>query len=373
MNSKERFQADLAYHTPDRPPTKHYGTPEINNALMQHLGVSTYEQLQLKVGDDFRHVGPRYIGPALRTFPDGSWEGLWGERYANWSFGGGTYPEAVYLPFANLADPADLPARPASYYAEPPFPAPAWTDIASPTGRFPSPDWFDYSFIKEDIEKLHGYVVCTGDAGTPDFMNGIARCRGVERVLFDVGEENPVYLALMAQRFDFQYEMYRRVLEAAGGAIDVLCLGEDYGNQNGLMISPRKFDKLFAPYMKKLFDLAHHYGAKAMMHCCGSNRQLIPRFIELGLDILEVVQVDAAGMDITELHDHFYGKIAFCGSISVQNTLPFGTVQDVVREVELRKRLFAQGGMIIAATHDIQVGTPLDNILTMYRTIGSLS
>jgi len=350
MIPRERFYASMAYRTPDRPPTKHYGTPEINQALIEHFGLSTYEELLGKVGDDFRQVEPRYIGPPLRTFPDGSWEGLWGERYANWSFGGGTYPEAVVLPFAGMDDPALLPGE----------------------GRFPSPDWYDVSHVKADAQKHAGYVVCTGNAGVPDFMNGIARCRGVEKVLLDIGENNPAYLALMDQRFEFFYELYRRVLEAADGAVDVLCLGEDYGNQNGLMISPRKFDSLFAPKMKAFFDLAHRYGAKAMMHCCGSNRQLIPRLIDLGLDILEVVQVDAAGMDIHELHEHFYGKIAFCGSISVQNTLPWGSVADVEREVALRKHLFARGGMVIAATHDIQVGTPLENVVAMYRAIGSL-
>ena len=350
MNSKERFYAAIEYRTPDRLPARHYGTPEVNHMLMEHFGVSTYADLQIKLGDDFRQVEPVYIGPELRTFPDGSWEGLWGERYTNWSFGNGTYPEAIYLPFKEVTDPGELKRF-----------------------RFPSPDWYDYSHIQEDSDRIKDYVVCTGGAGVPDFMNGIARCRGVERVLYDVAERNPVYLALVEERFEFFYETYRRVLEASRGSIDVLCLGEDYGNQNGLMISPRAFEAIFAPKMKAMFDLAHHYNARAMMHCCGSCRVLIPRLIELGLDILEVVQVDAAGMDITELHKYFYGKIAFCGSLSVQKTLPFGTVEEVRREVELRKRLFKRGGMIIAATHDIQVGTPLENILEMYRSIGSLA
>jgi uroporphyrinogen decarboxylase len=349
MNSKERFLATIYYQGWDRPATKHYGTPEVNQMLMTHFGISTIPELLDIVGDDFRHVEPRYIGPELKTYPDGSWEGLWGERYNNWSFGGGTYPEAVYLPFEYIESVQEL----ANY-------------------RFPSPNWYDYSHVKEDAQKYQTYAVCTGGAGMPDFMNGIARCRGVGRVLFDVGERNPVYLALVEQRFTFFYAMYQRVLEAGEGAIDVLCLGEDYGNQNGLMISPRAFDQVFAPKMKAFFDLAHHYGAKAMMHCCGSCRAIIPRLIDLGLDILEVVQVDAAGMDIHELYENFYGKIVFCGSISVQKTLPFGTPADVIHEVELRKRLFHDGGMIIAATHDIQVGTPLKNILAMYQAIGSL-
>lgn len=367
MNSKERFYSTINYKGYDRPPTKHYGTPEINRELMNYfgisnckdlkinkelasfLGISSYEELYQKVGDDFRQVNPRYVGPELRSFEDGSWEGFWGERYNNVSFGNGTYPEAVYLPFKDITDVDELKIF-----------------------RMPSADWFDYSHIKEDCKKYKDYVVYVGDAGTPDFMNGIARCRGVEQVLFDIATEDPVYINLMEQRFCFFHEMYKRVLQAGEGMIDVLCLGEDYGNQNGLMISPSTFEKLFAPWMKELFDLAHQYGAKTMMHCCGSCRDLIPRFIDLGLDILEVVQVDAAKMDIKELHKEFYGKISFCGSISVQTTLPFGTKEDVIKEVNLRKQLFSKGGIIIAATHDIQVGTPLENIIAMYNAIGSL-
>ena len=349
MNSKDRVYSCLAYKGYDRPPTKHYGTPEINQELMDYFGVNTYEALQVKLGDDFRHINPKYIGPELKTFEDGSFEGLWGERYINYSFGKGTYKEAVYLPFKNVNDVDELKSF-----------------------RAPSPDWYDYSGIKEDCEKYQDYCICIGGAGMPDFMNGIARCRGVEQVLFDVGMENTVFLALMEQRFHFFYEMLERMLQAGEGLIDVVCLGEDLGSQNGLLISPKSYDKLFAPYMEKMFALAHKYGAKTMMHSCGSTRQIIPRLIELGLDILEVIQVDAANMDIRELHRDFYGKIAFCGSISVQSTLPFGTEEDVINEVELRKELFSEGGMVIAPTHHIQVGTPINNILAMYRAIGSL-
>ena len=349
INSRERFLAAMACKPFDRFPTKHYGTPEINSQLMERLGVADYGALQRKLGDDFRQVDPRYVGPELRTFADGSWEGLWGERYTHYSFGKGTYPEAVYLPFADVTDASDLKRF-----------------------RFPSADWYDYSHMKQDCESRSEYVRTIGGAGIPDFMNGIARCRGVEQVLLDIATEDPVYLTLMRQRFDFYYEVLERSLAAAEGLVDVVCFGEDYGNQNGLMIGPAAFDKLFAPYMQKMFALAHRYRARAMMHCCGSCFDLIPRFIDLGLDILEVVQVDAAKMEIERLHEAFYGRIAFCGSISVQNTLPFGTVADVIREVELRKRLFADGGMVIAATHDIQVGTPVENVLAMYRCIGSL-
>ena len=349
MISKDRFYSCLRYQGCDRPPTKFYGTPEITSDLMKHLGTDDYIELLEILGDDFRQVEPRYIGPELRKFQDGSWEGLYGERYVNYPFAGGTYPEAIHLPYAEIEEVSEIGGM-----------------------RFPDADWYDYSSIADECVKHQKYVVCTGDPGVPDFMNGIARCRGVEQVLIDIGLEDPVYLELVRRRFEFLYEKYSRVLTAAQGKIDVLCLGEDYGNQNGLMISPRFFDKHFAKYISAFIDLAHKHGAQAMLHSCGSCRDLIPRLIDLGLDILEVVQVDAANMDITELHREFYGKISFCGSISVQSTLPYGTPGQVRAEVALRKKLFAAGGMIIAPTHDIQVGTPIENILAMYDEIGSL-
>ncbi|MDH7569884.1 MAG: uroporphyrinogen decarboxylase family protein, partial [Armatimonadota bacterium] len=122
-----------------------------------------------------------------------------------------------------------------------------------------------------------------------------------------------------------------------------------------------------------IFALAHRYGARTMMHSCGSVRAFIPRLIELGLDILDVVQVAAVGMDIRELHREYGKDLAFCGTICVQTTLPFGTVEDVRREVQLRLQLFADGGLILGPTHAIQVGTPLENILEMYRAAGSLA
>jgi len=339
----------MEYKKFDRHPTIHHGTPEINRDLKEYLGVSTDAELHEKLGDDFRKVCPIYIGPELKTFEDGSWEGIWGERYINYSFGNGTYPEAVYLPFENVTTVEELEKF-----------------------RFPSTEWYDYSKIKEMCEKHKDYAIIAGGAEVPDFMNGIARCRGVEQVLVDIALEDPVYLAIMEKFHVFWYEMMERILKAGEGKIDVLYLGEDYGNQNGLMISPKTFDKLFAWRMEEFINLAHRYGAKAMMHCCGSCREIIPRFIELGLDILEVVQVDAVNMGIIELHKEFYGEIAFCGSVSVQSTLPFGTEEEVLKAVNLRKQLFEKGGIVIAPTHDIQAGTPVGNVLAMYKAIGSL-
>jgi uroporphyrinogen decarboxylase len=349
MNHKERVISALQRNGYDRIPIKHHGTPEVDAMLMDYFEVTDNLGLITALGDDFRVIDAPWIGPPLEQHPDGSWDGWWGERYANISFGYGTYPEAVYLPFADVNEVADLSKF-----------------------RMPSADDFDYSTIKKQCAQWSDYATVFGNAGFLDFINSIARCRGVEKVLFDIADRNPVYLALLEQRFTLFYEMTERALQAAEGTIDIVHVGEDFGTQKGLLISPRTFEALFRPKFEQMFTLAHHYGAITMMHCCGSVRQLIPRFIDIGLDVLDVVQVSAAGMDIRELHHEYGADLAFAGSVCVQSTLPFGSIDDVKREVDLRLTLFNQGGLILGPSHQIQAGTPLENILAMYATAGSL-
>lgn len=352
MNSRERMKSALERKGYDRIPVHHEGTPEVNAMLRKHFGVADDLALIEILGDDWRYVTPTFIGPERRRFPDGSVEGLWGERYAEIPYGDGlgTYPEAVYLPFAEIDDPAQLKDYP-----------------------FPSADWYDYSSIPEQCQAVGDYAVFYGSAGHLDFMNGIARCRGVERVLYDVATEDPVFKLLVEQRFRFFYEVTERVLQAAQGQIDIVHCGEDLGTQRGPIISLRSFERLFAPYYAQYFELAHRYGARVLMHSCGSVRAFIPKLIEMGLDILDVVQVAAEGMALDGLKRDFGRDLAFSGTMCVQTILPFGTVADVERETRWRIELFAEGGLILGPTHAIQIFTPLENILAMYRTAGSLA
>jgi uroporphyrinogen decarboxylase len=350
MNHKERVLNALHRKEFDRLPVRHFGTPESDAELMEYFGVSTPIELLQSVGDDFRIISAGWIGPTLKHYPDGSWDGWWGERYANISFGHGTYPEAVYLPFAEVDSVSELK----NY-------------------RMPTADDFDYSGVKDQCLKWSDFATVFGNAGFFDFINSIARCRGVEKVLFDIAERNPVYLELIEQRFRLFYGMTERALQMADGRIDIVHVGDDFGSQRGLLISPHTFEAMFKTKYEAMFTLAHRYDAITMMHCCGSVRKLIPRLIDIGLDILDVVQVSAAGMDIRELHDEYGKDLNFAGSMCVQSTLPFGTVADVQREVQLRQDLFADGGLILGPSHQIQAGTPVENIIAMYKAVGSLA
>ena len=351
MNSRTRVLNAIDRKGYDRIPVKHEGTPEINKMMMDHFGIRNMEQLLLVVGDDFRYVEPIYIGPELRKFEDGSVEGYWGERYKYAEFEGGKYLESSYMPFAGVHSIDDLDRS-----------------------HFPDASWFDYSAIKSQCEKLlkKEFAVCFGTAGDMDFINSIARARGTEQVLMDLLTEDPVYQEIMDARFRFYYDMHERALQEAGGLIDFTHIGEDLGTQTSQLIDLDVFEKHFVPKFKKYFDMVHSYGARTMMHMCGCVRAFLPRLIEIGLDVYDVVQPTTPDMDIAVLSKDFGEELNFCGSICVQTTLAFGKEEDVIREVKRRKELFAAGGMFLGPSHAIQVGTPIENILALYKTAGSL-
>jgi hypothetical protein len=319
--------------------------------LMDHFGISNMEQLLRVVGDDFRYVEPVFCGPELKTFPDGSVEGYFGERYKYAEFESGRYLEACYLPFAGVHRLEDLDRS-----------------------HFPSADWFDYSTIRQQAERLRGqgFAVGCGTAGDMDFINSIARARGMEQVLMDLIDDSPVYQAIMDARYKFYYEMHERIMEAAGGLIDFTHVGDDLGNQRGPMIGMPIFEKYFVPKYGPYFEMVHSHGAKSMMHICGCARKFLPRLADIGLDVYDVVQPTVPEMDIALLKDFVGDRLTFCGSVCVQSTLAWGKPEDVEREVRRRLDLFPRGGLILGPTHAVQVGSPLENILTMYRTAGSL-
>jgi len=303
------------------------------------------------LGDDFRCVEPVYVGPELRKFPDGSVEGYFGERYAYMEFDGGKYLESVYRPFEGVLELKDLDRS-----------------------HFPSADWFDYSTIKQQAQRLRdaGFAVCCGTAGDMDFINSIARARGMEQVMMDLVDDNPVYLEIMQARFRFFYEMHERILEAAGGLVDFAHVGDDLGNQRAAMISFGTFDKHFAPKYGAFFEMAHRHGARTMMHMCGTCWMFLDRLIKLGLDVYDVVQPTTPENDIASLKKNSGDRLIFQGSMDVQRELVTGTAQDVEREVKRRLDLFPKGGLILGPSHAIQVRSPMENIIALYRTAGSL-
>ncbi len=185
-------------------------------------------------------------------------------------------------------------------------------------------------------------------------------------------------------RFDYVYEVFRRqcdialenltkIYDAVGNRVSaVFITGTDFGTQNGLFISPNAYRKLYQPFHRRVNDWVHeHTNWKTFIHTCGSVITLLPDLIDAGFDILNPVQCSAVGMDPQTLKDRFGDKITFWGGgIDTQKTLPFGTPDEVRKQVRERIEIFGRnGGFVFNTVHNVQAGTPAENLVAMYEAV----
>lgn len=341
---KQRVMTALDHHRPDRTPRDYLGTPEADEKLKTHFQTDDMDVVLEKLGVDLRVIEPVYVGPTLRRWEDGRFENFWGQVRKPVRNEAGIYNEAAEFPYAGFTSVSDVERF-----------------------RWPSRDWFDCSTLAAQCDKYADYAIVYGSPGNMDLINGTAYGMGVENVLLGIGLDDPIVYACMEKRFRSCYDISQKALQAADGKIDIFWIGDDYGTQNGLLISPQKWRQLFFDKLKTMCGLGHDYGAKVMLHSCGSTRPIWPDLIEAGVDIYDTVQPEAANMDPAGLKREFGNQLCFHGAISTQKTLPFGRPKDVAAEVKLRiETVGKDGGYIIAPAHNIQPDTPLENILAMY-------
>ncbi len=355
MDSRERVALTLAHQEADRIPIDYWATPEVNAGLLKHFGVSSLEQVLQHFDVDFRYIeGPQYIGPPLTIRPDGSKEDHFGVPRRSVSFGqgpkGGTYSEVTEYPLEKAATVEEIEAYP----------------------KWPKPEWFDYKCIREQARQARAtgkVVVFMGDR-----LNRCAQLkpamyvRGVEQILVDMMIEPEIASAVFRKIADFYAEYARRTLEAAEGDIDIFFTGDDFGTQDNLFMSVDLWRKLLRGGFKRFVEIGHAYGCKIAHHSCGCVYPLIGDLIECGLDILNPLQPDTTQMDYTKIKRDFGGRIAFHGAISIQKTMPYGTPDDVRREVRDRaEKLGPRGGYIFCTAHNMQADTPLENVVALFE------
>jgi len=340
MTPRERWLAVLRRERPDRVPTDYWTTEEARAKLMAHLGVASDRELFARLHIDRpRTVSPRYVGPPIPAGQD-----VYGVPHRLVDYGTGAYSEVAAHPLAAYNTVEEIEA----HYT------------------WPSPDWWDYSSLPDQVAGWEDYPIRGG--GSEPFLT-YKSLRGQEQAFMDLILHPEIVHYCLDRLFHLAYENTLRIYEAIPDRVMITYVAEDMGSQESLLFSPAQIHEFLIPRMKRVIDLAHSAGAYVFHHSDGAIRPIIPAMIEAGIDVLNPIQWRCKGMEREGLKRDFGDRLVFHGGVDNQYTLAFGTVDEVRREVEDNLRILgAGGGYILAPCHNIQAVGPAENVVAMYDT-----
>ncbi|MEN8248859.1 MAG: uroporphyrinogen decarboxylase family protein [Bacteroidota bacterium] len=354
MNRRERFLKTINGEVPDRPPIFANFTPQAAKKMSDHLGMPYEEPLDSLLSSRISHtkvlleLGNDAVGIAACAPTNNPTESLgnnilrneWGMVFKDV----GLYNEFWEFPLANAETVEDIE----NYQ----FPDP------HAEGRFD-----EAQKAIDTYKKDYGIIA---DLETAIFETAWYLV-GMEKFLMDLMLETPYVEALLDKIMHINTETGKELVRMGA---DMVWAGDDFGGQDGLLISPDTWRKHFKPRMKYMFEEFRKINPdiKIAWHTCGSVVPLIPEFIEIGMDILNPIQPLAREMEPEFLKSEFGKDIMFFGGICVQDLMPNGTPEEIQNETERRARILGEnGGYIIAPAHNIQDDTSVENILAFFE------
>ncbi len=194
--------------------------------------------------------------------------------------------------------------------------------------------------------------------------------RGFQDWYMDMAADQQLVGAVMDAILEVNLPIARRAMKEVGDLVDIVFTGDDLGTQGGPQISPATYRKVIKPRHARYFSLVHEMcpHAKVALHTCGSVYALLPDLIDIGVEVLNPIQVAAVDMEPARLKAEFGDKLSFWGAVDSQQVLPHGSTEDVRAEVRRRIRELGKGGgYMVAAVHNIQPDVPTENIVAMYE------
>ena len=331
MTKHDRVKAALAHRTPDKVPTFFH---------LAFDGLQAYEQP------------------------------LW-ERYGN-------------RDMRMLRDEGKLDYRNALYYSMgnhvcflENFPWWGWKELPDAYSDWETPDFLpetyaygDYEEFAQSVRNLREYTdsYVLVEIWTSDFEKAY-NARGIENFLADMAADPEYARELLDFITQKNMEKLEQIVSTPG--IDGVLLGNDWGSQRDLLMSPESWRSLLAPGAKQEYERIQKAGLDVWVHSCGDIRRILPDLTDMGVKALNPLQPEC--MDIYELKHRYGDKLAFWGGISTQQTLPLGTPEQVREEtIRVTEYLARDGGYLIAAAQGIQSDVPFENLCALVDTANEL-
>ena len=204
-----------------------------------------------------------------------------------------------------------------------------------------------------------------------DLFSQLFRVRGMENGLMDLLTEEEFVCAFLDRLCDTICTAQTLFLTEVGDLIDVQFAADDLAGQTGPLVAPDLWRRLIKPRQARILaTIKAHTRAPVLYHTCGAVTEFLDDLIEIGVDILNPVQVSATGMDTAQLKKRFGKRLSFWGGgCDTQNVLNRGTPDQVRAEVRRRIRDLAPGGgFVFNPVHNIQAGVPVENMIAMFDT-----
>ncbi|MCL5987260.1 MAG: hypothetical protein M1371_11970 [Actinobacteria bacterium] len=337
---KERVLNTFNFQKPDAVPIDYAAFQEITESLCSFFELQNKDELLDRFGVDFRWIELKWLGDSFKSE-------------------GGYYIDPFGIPRAGIGEFGHVVENPLSDIK---------TQKDVENYRWPSPDDFDYETLADECIKYEEFAIVSGCWG--HLLTIAFDLVGMERFLTMMYDSSNLSHSILEKVCNIFQEIAQRMFSKTKGQIDIYVINDDYGSQQAPLMSLNLWRTFIKPRLKCLYSVAKKNGSLIMQHSCGSIRLFIPDLIEIGADILNPIQVNAFDMDPETLSRDFQYKIGFHGSIDVQYTLPFGSIEDVKKEV-IKSINMAKSypGWAIAPNQTIMPETPLENVIAMYETL----
>ena len=341
MTSHDRVEAAYNHVEADRVPALFKNDePPLTAALIDATGASSRDDMLDRLGIDIRIETPPYTGPPLPDTDDG-------RQVTHWGTIGGTYTQTDPRPLAHVRSLGDLAG---------------WQP--------PSPDWFDYDAFARNCAHWTGRAVMA--ASWEPLFCGLCDLVGMEKGLMMLASDPPLADAIVDIVHNFSIEKVRRSLAAAGDRVQICYWGDDFATDKALMMGYDCWKRFFRKPMARIIAAIRDAGVHAHVHCCGAMAELLPDFIDMGVESIEPCQFHLPAMDPVRLKREFGHHLVFFGGVDSQHVLPFGSPDDVRRETRSRIDVVGKaGGYVSGSDHSLLADIPPHNVLAMYREIGS--